>query len=96
MGTWLLLCGKNRKIQTQDSCLFISEGIVGLSRTDVGECCQLATILGDGAVAGPAFVFIAVRQVEHLAVAMALVNGSFCANRHRAYAVRNALTTAPG
>lgn len=74
----------------------MSEGIVGLSRTDVGECCQLATVLGDGAVAGPAFVFIAVGQVEHLAVAMALVNGSFCANRRRAYTVLNALNTALG
>lgn len=93
---WFLLCGQNRQIQAQDSCLFVSEGIVGHSRTDVGECHPLAPILGCGAVPGQAFIFIVVGQVEHLAVTMALANGSLGAHRHRAYAVRNTLSIALG
>lgn len=33
---WLRLCGQKRQIKTQGSCLFMPEGITGLSRADVG------------------------------------------------------------
>lgn len=52
--------------------------------------------LGCGAVPGQALVFTAIGQVEHLAVIMALANGSLGAHHHGAYAVRNTLSIALG